>query len=88
MQASLAGCLREARDEFDLGACCLCWHLNGDGVLQSDKSFIMEVCTRTEADKKGGHLAVRKADNQLLLRESAQCADEDEKDFQNTDKHR
>jgi len=54
----------------------------------SDKSFIMEVCTRTEADKKGGHLAVRTADKQLLLRESAQCADEDEKEFQNTDKHK
>ena len=27
--------------------------------VESDKSFIMEVCTRTEADKKGGHLAVR-----------------------------
>ena len=56
--------------------------------MQSDKPFIMEVCTRTEADKKGGHLAVRKADSQLLLRESAQCADEDEKEFQNTDKHK
>jgi len=55
---------------------------------ESDKSFIMEVCTRTEADKKGGHLAVRTADGQLLLRESAQCADEDEKEFQNTDKHK
>ena len=55
---------------------------------ESDKSFIMEVCTRTEADKKGGHLAVRSADQQLLLRESAQCAEEDEKDFQNTDKHK
>jgi len=55
---------------------------------ESDKSFVMEVCTRTEADKKGGHLAVRTADGQLLLRESAQCADEDEKEFQNTEKHK
>merc|ERR1719487_2903858 len=53
----------------------------------SDKPFMMEVCRRTENDKKGGHLAVRKADDQLILRESAQCADEDEKDFQNIDKH-
>jgi len=49
--------------------------------------FMMEVCRRTENDKKGGHLAVRNADKQLVLRESAQCADEDEKDFQNIDKH-
>mmetsp|Transcript_64628 Transcript_64628/g.94655 ORF Transcript_64628/g.94655 Transcript_64628/m.94655 type:complete len:535 (-) Transcript_64628:67-1671(-) len=56
--------------------------------VESDKSFIMEVCTRTEADKKGGHLAVRTSDGQLLLRESAQCAGEDEKAFQDTDKHK
>merc|ERR1719487_1724774 len=49
--------------------------------------FMMEVCRRTENDKKGGHLAVRSKDNQLILRESAQCADEDEKDFQNISKH-
>merc|ERR1719453_240671 len=54
---------------------------------QSEAPFMMEVCRRTENDKKGGHLAVRNADQQLILRESAQCADEDEKDFQNIDKH-
>lgn len=48
----------------------------------------LQVCERTAADKKGGHLAMRKQDGQMLLRESAQCADEDEKDFQNTEKHR
>jgi UDP-N-acetylglucosamine pyrophosphorylase len=54
---------------------------------QSKAPFMMEVCRRTENDKKGGHLAVRSADKQLILRESAQCADADEKDFQNIDKH-
>jgi UDP-N-acetylglucosamine pyrophosphorylase len=54
---------------------------------QSGAPFMMEVCRRTENDKKGGHLAVRNADKQLVLRESAQCADEDEKDFQNIEKH-
>lgn len=39
--------------------------------------FMMECCERTEADKKGGHLARRTADGQLVLRESAQCAKED-----------
>jgi hypothetical protein len=39
--------------------------------------FMMECCERTEADKKGGHLAKRNGDGQLVLRESAQCAKED-----------
>eukprot|EP00644_Phytophthora_capsici_P019296 jgi/Phyca11/537797/estExt2_fgenesh1_pg.C_PHYCAscaffold_1580002 len=54
---------------------------------QSGKPFLMECCERTENDKKGGHLAERTADGRLILRESAQCADEDEKDFQNITKH-
>ena len=52
-----------------------------------DIPFLMECCRRTEADKKGGHLAVRTSDGQLILRESAQCAKEDEAAFQNVDKH-
>lgn len=55
---------------------------------ESGKPFLMEATRRTEADKKGGHLAVRKADDQLLLREVAQCPDEDLDKFQNTDRHR
>ena len=42
----------------------------------------MECAQRTDADKKGGHLAVRKSDSRLILRESAQCADEDTAQFQ------
>lgn len=49
--------------------------------------FLMECCRRTEADKKGGHLAIRLADGQLILRESAQCAKEDEPSFQDVSKH-
>jgi len=55
---------------------------------ESGAPFMMEVCARTENDKKGGHLAARKEDSQLILRESAQCADADEKEFQNIEKHR
>ncbi|GAX13287.1 phosphoglucomutase [Fistulifera solaris] len=55
---------------------------------QKGSSFMMECCERTENDKKGGHLAVRKADGQLVLRESAMCADEDEEAFQDITKHR
>lgn len=54
---------------------------------ESGNPFLMEVTRRTEADKKGGHLAIRKEDNQLLLREVAQCPDEDLENFQNIDTH-
>merc|ERR1719171_1160986 len=52
----------------------------------SGKPFAMECASRTSADKKGGHLALR--DGQMLLREAAQCPDEDEAEFQNTDKYK
>jgi phosphoglucomutase len=54
----------------------------------SDSPFMMECAARTENDKKGGHLAIRNSDNQLILRESAMCADEDEGAFQDITKHR
>ncbi len=54
----------------------------------SGAPFVMEVTKRTEADKKGGHLAMRKSDSQLLLREVAQCADADIDEFQNIAKHK
>jgi len=50
--------------------------------------FMMECCERTNNDKKGGHLAVRNSDKQLILRESAMCASEDESAFQDISKHR
>merc|ERR1719506_2501803 len=49
--------------------------------------FMMEVAARTDADKKGGHLAVLKESGGLTLRESAQCPKEDEKAFQDTSKY-
>lgn len=55
---------------------------------ESGAPFVMEVTRRTEADKKGGHLATRKADGQPILREVAQCPDEDVEEFQNIEKHR
>ena len=53
---------------------------------QSKAPFMMECCERTSNDKKGGHLASR--DGQLILREAAQCPDEDEDAFQDISKHR
>ncbi|MDP0491607.1 MAG: UTP--glucose-1-phosphate uridylyltransferase [Verrucomicrobiota bacterium JB023] len=55
---------------------------------ESGAPFAMEVTRRTEADKKGGHLAVRKSDGRLILREVAQCPDEDLDSFQDVSKHR
>ncbi len=54
---------------------------------EQDASFMMEVANRTEADKKGGHLA-RQLDGRLLLRESAQCHKSDEKSFQDIEKYK
>merc|ERR550537_965068 len=54
----------------------------------SKAPFMMEVAVRTDADKKGGHLAKDKASGGLLLRESAQCPDADEKEFQNVAKYK
>ena len=49
--------------------------------------FLSEAIDRTEADKKGGHLALR-PDGSLVLREVAQTPDEDLDAFQDTSRHR
>jgi UTP--glucose-1-phosphate uridylyltransferase len=43
--------------------------------------FLMEVVQGTEADRKGGHVARRRADGQLVLRETAQTPPSDEESF-------
>ncbi|MBV9465522.1 MAG: UTP--glucose-1-phosphate uridylyltransferase [Solirubrobacterales bacterium] len=43
--------------------------------------FLMEVVQGTEADRKGGHIASRREDGQLVLREVAQTPEEDEESF-------
>ena len=57
-------------------------------LAQTNASFLMEVTERTAADRKGGHLARRKSDGRLVLRESAQCPKEDEARFQDITVHR
>jgi UDP-N-acetylglucosamine pyrophosphorylase len=59
-----------------------------NGFAASGNSFLMEVATRTPADRKGGHLTRRRADGRLLLRESAQCPVQDETHFQDIKRHR
>mmetsp|Transcript_104162 Transcript_104162/g.299802 ORF Transcript_104162/g.299802 Transcript_104162/m.299802 type:complete len:384 (+) Transcript_104162:2-1153(+) len=55
---------------------------------RSGAPFMMEVAARTDADKKGGHLAKSNDTGGLLLRESAQCPEADEKAFQDVSKYK
>jgi len=55
--------------------------------VKTGAPFMMEVAQRTDADKKGGHLATMKEGGGLTLRESAQCPSEDEKAFQDTSRY-
>ena len=50
--------------------------------------FMMEVADRTEMDRKGGHVAERASDGLFLLRESAQCPEEDMAAFQDINRHK
>jgi len=50
--------------------------------------FAAEVVDRTEADRKGGHLARRRDHGALVLRESAQVPDEDQEAFEDIERHR
>ena len=45
-------------------------------------------CRRTPADRKGGHLAVRRRDGRLVLRETAQTAPEDAEALADISRHR
>lgn len=55
-------------------------------MVLNDIPFMMEVADRTEADRKGGHLALR--DGRLMLREAAQCAKVDLAQFRDPTRHR
>jgi UTP--glucose-1-phosphate uridylyltransferase len=52
----------------------------------SGAPYAAEICKRTPADRKGGHLAVRKSDGRLILRDTAQTPPDDMDYF--TDEHR
>jgi UTP--glucose-1-phosphate uridylyltransferase len=57
-------------------------------IAREEIPFLSEVCDRTEADRKGGHLAVRRSDGRLVLRETAQVPDEDADAFADISIHR
>src|SRR5690554_684440 len=50
-------------------------------MVENDIPFLMDVCRRTEIDKKGAHLAQNFV-NQLVLREVAQCPADELNEFQ------
>ena len=50
--------------------------------------FLSEVVDRTEADRKGGHLARRRRDGGLVLRETAQVPEDDQEAFEDIGRHR
>ena len=50
-------------------------------MAEQDVPFLMEVVEGTETDRKGGHLAQRRSDGQIVLRESAQTAPDDAESF-------
>src|SRR5215210_533610 len=56
-------------------------------LAREEIPFLMEVTDRTEADRKGGHIARRRGGG-LVLRESAQTPDEDVDAFQDVRRHR
>ena len=69
----------------NLGATC-------DGAVpawmaQEGIPYVTEVCERTVNDRKGGHLAVRRTDGRLVLRDSAMVAEGEDHFFQDTDRH-
>jgi UTP--glucose-1-phosphate uridylyltransferase len=55
-------------------------------LAREEIPFAMEVARRTEADRKGGHLA-RRRDDGLVLRETAQTPEEDLEKLQDVDRH-
>jgi UTP--glucose-1-phosphate uridylyltransferase len=57
-------------------------------LAQSGAPFLMEVADRTPSDRKGGHLARRRSDGGLVLREIAQTPDADVDAFQDIERHR
>jgi len=56
-------------------------------MIKGSYPLVMEVSERTDEDRKEGHLALRKSDGRLLLRESAQCHTTDARWSQDIARH-
>ena len=59
-----------------------------DWFAREELPFLAEATDRTEGDRKGGHLARRRSDGALVLREIAQTPDEDMEAFEDVSRHR
>jgi UTP--glucose-1-phosphate uridylyltransferase len=59
-----------------------------DWFAREGLPFLSESTDRTEGDRKGGHLARRRSDGGLVLRETAQTPDEDREAFEDVTRHR
>ena len=57
-------------------------------IAREQAPFVMEVTDRTEADRKGGHLARLRDGDRLVLRETAQTPAEDLDALQDIGRHR
>ena len=55
--------------------------------IRSGAPFLMEIVRRTPEDWKGGHLARRRSDGRLVLRETAQCAPADRDAFRDHERY-
>lgn len=53
----------------------------------SGAPYAAELCRRTKADLKGGHLAIRKSDGRLILRDTAQTPSDEMDYFTDQDRH-
>jgi len=53
---------------------------------ENNISFMMEVCKRSQGDRKGGHLAQTRG-GRLVLRETAQCPEQEIDEFQDIEKY-
>jgi UTP--glucose-1-phosphate uridylyltransferase len=56
-------------------------------VAENNYPFLMETTRRTPADRKGGHLAIS-LDGRYVLRESAQCPEDEKHSFQDIQRYR
>lgn len=57
-------------------------------IAREGAPFVMEVVDRTEADRKGGHVARLRETGGLVLRETAQTAEEDLAALRDIERHR
>lgn len=57
-------------------------------LLANDVPYLAEVCERTPNDRKGGHLARRRSDGRIVLRDSAMVPDGEEHYFTDETRHR